>query len=403
MAEPRFLIIAPYLDGLEQGEGQLMFRLVEEMSRRAPLTVLAYETHTAVTLAEQLPKAEVVTWPEPAWAQKRTKLSTMVKPHIPLLHRRVAAWLRQALAGGRRFSLAHQLLPAAPRYTTPLAGFDLPYVFGPHGGALSTPAAFQDEVGSGALVTRLRGLDALRFRYDPWLRRSYARAALVLGVAPYMRDVLGALPIRRFEPYLGIGIDDLAPEYLHDATPGRLRMIHVGRAVRTKGLRDVVRALAHLGDMPGVTLTSVGGGEEIALCQAEAERLGVADRVTFLGQKPRAEVEALYRESDALVFPSFRESMGAVFYEAMRLGLPVITVARGGPDYIVDDSCGLKVPLTTPQQMPRDLADRIRQLAEDPTRRLALGRAGRAKVAAEALWQVKAERMLMLYDQVLAG
>ena len=117
-----------------------------------------------------------------------------------------------------------------------------------------------------------------------------------------MRDVLGDIPLRRFEPVLELGIDDLAPRAARSLEPEHLRLLHVGRGVRTKGLRDAVRALALLKDLPGVTLTSAGAGEEIALCQEEAARLGVSDRVTFLGKIPRERVEALYATHDAFCF-----------------------------------------------------------------------------------------------------
>lgn len=397
----RVLIIAPHLDGLDVGESFTAYKLVAEMSRQARITVLAYECRHGPPLARQLPLAEVVTFPEPDWAHRHERLSALIKPGIPLLHRRVARWLRAAIASGRRFELAHQILPRAPRYPSPLANFDMPYVIGSLGGALPTPAAFRAEAGSAPWFTRLRDVDALRFRFDPWLRRSYARAALVLGVAPYMREVLGAVPMRRFEPFLGIGVEDLAPDVARQGEPGRLALLHVGRAVRTKGLRDAVRALALLGDLPGVTLTSVGDGEEIAICRAEAARLGVASRVRFLGRLPRPEIEALYRDSDAFVFPSFRESMGAVLYEAMRWGLPAITVDCGGPGWIVDARSGLKVPLTSPEIMPGDLAQAIRRLAAEPALRRRLGEGARAKIAGEALWTVKAARMLALYAETV--
>ncbi|MEP2424879.1 MAG: glycosyltransferase, partial [Tateyamaria sp.] len=250
--------------------------------------------------------------------------------------------------------------------------------------------------------TRLRALDGLRFRYDPWLRASYTGAELVMGVAPYMRDVLADVPLRRFEPFLGIGVADLEPETVRDTPAGQLKMLHVGRAVRTKGLRDVVRALSHLKDNPEVTLTSIGDGEELEACRAEAEALGVADRVSFLGRLPRAQIEDHYKAADALVYPSFRESMGAVLYEAMRWSLPVVTVRAGGPDYIIDDTCGLKVDVTTPQQMPQDLARCITTLAADPALRQRLGQAGRAKLAAEALWPLKAQKLMQIYQDTLA-
>lgn len=395
----KVLLIAPNIDGTDVGEAFVAFKWAEALAELVDLTVLSFERPGRAPLAGQLPGARVVTWPEPAWARRHERLNAMLKPAWPVFSRRVRAWLAEALARGERFDLTHQLMPQAARYATPLRHFPVPYVIGPLGGALDTPAAFRAEAGSAPLFTRLRALDAFRFRHDPGLRASYAGAALVLGVAPYVREVLADIPLRRFEPVLELGIDDVEPLVPRPLVPGQLSLLHVGRGVRTKGLRDAVRALAHLRDLP-VTLTSAGDGEEIALARAEAVELGLADRIRFLGRVPRAEVEALYRSHDVFFFPSFREPAGGVLYEAMRHGLPVITAARGGPDFIIDDSCGLRVPVTTPKRFAADLAGAVRALAEDPARLAALGAAGRAKVAAEGTWTAKARRMAALYAGV---
>lgn len=396
------LLIAPNIDGTDVGEAFVAFKWAEALAARVRLTVLSFERPGRVALAAQLPQARVVTWPEPAWARRHERLNAMLKPAWPVFAAHVRHWLQAALARGESFDVAHQLMPQAARYASPLRQFGVPYLIGPLGGALDTPEAFRAEAGSAPLFTRLRALDAFRFRNDPWLRASYAGAACVLGVAPYVREVLGDIPLRRFEPVLELGIDDVEPLRARPLSPGGLRLLHVGRGVRTKGLRDAVRALAHLRDLPQVTLTSAGAGEEIALCQAEAQALGVADRITFLGRQPRAAVEDLYRSHDVFVFPSFREPAGGVLYEAMRHGLPVVTAARGGPDHIIDDSCGLRLAVSTPGDFAAAIAGAIRGLACDPGRVARLGAAARDKVLAEGLWGAKADRLVTLYHEVAA-
>lgn len=394
------LLIAPNIDGTDVGEAFVAFKWAEALAARVSLTVLSFERPGRTALATQLPGARVVTWPEPALVRRHERLNAMLKPAWPIFAGHVRAWLSAAQKRGERFDVAHQLMPQAARYASPLRHFDVPYVIGPLGGALDTPEAFRAEAGSAPLFTRLRALDAFRFRNDPWLRASYSRAACVLGVAPYMQEVLGDIPLQRFEPMLELGIDDVEPPRSDARTPGHLRLLHVGRGVRTKGLRDAVRALAHLRDLPHVTLTSAGAGEEIALCQAEAVALGVADRVRFLGRQPRETIETLYRSHDAFVFPSFREPAGGVLYEAMRHGLPIITAARGGPDYIVDDRCGIRLPVTTPDRFAADIAAAIRHLSADPRLTVAMGNAARDKVLTQGLWAAKAERLTALYDQL---
>lgn len=397
----KVLLVAPNVDGTEVGEALMAFKWAAALAARVELTVLCFQRPGRAEVAGQLPQAYVFTWPEPAWALKRERLNAMLKPAWPIFAGHVRRWIVAARARGERFDIAHQLMPQAARYYSPLRHFDIPYVIGPLGGALDTPKAFRAEVGSAPMFTRLRGLDATRFRLDPWLRASYARAACILGVAPYVKDVLSAIPLARFESVLELGVDDVTPKRERQSEAGHLRVLHVGRAVRTKGLRDVIRALALIPDLPGVTLTSAGAGEELELCRAEAGRLGVADRVNFLGQVSRAEVEELYGAHDLFCFPSFREPAGGVLYEAMRHGLPVITADRGGPSSIIDASSGLKVPVTDPAAFAADIAAALRQMAMSPENRAILGDGARAKVLREGLWSEKAERMVRLYKEII--
>lgn len=399
----KVLLIAPNVDGTDVGEAYVAFKWAEALAEIVDLTVLSFERPGRVALAAQLPKARVVSWPEPAWARRNERVNAMLKPAWPVFSRHVRAWIRQAQAEGVQFDIAQQLMPQAARYASPLCGAGIPYVIGPLGGALETPEGFRHEMDAAPWFTKLRKLDAFRFAHDPWLRRSYVQAEAILGVAPYMQEVLGAVPIKRFEPVLELGIDDLAPDVARHEGTETLELLHVGRGVRTKGLRDVVRAMALLKDRPGIRLTSAGAGEEIEICRAEAERLGVADRVRFLGRIPREEVEALYRKADVFVFPSFREPAGGVLYEAMRWGLPVIAAKRGGPEWIVDESCGVRLDVSTPEDLARGVAGAIRQLADNPGQRRALGQGGRDKLLREGLWPVKATALVDLYQDILGA
>jgi glycosyltransferase involved in cell wall biosynthesis len=399
----RVLIIGPSMDGGDIGEPQWAFHWAEALSRRADVTVLASSRVHAVPLAKQLPKARVVTWPEPAFLyQKFERFNAMAKPALPLFHRQVRNWVRAAQKRGEVFDVAHQILPQGIRHTTPLKDLGIPYVVGPLGGGLETPPAFEDEVrGGSSLATRLRDLDDFRLRYDPGLRAAYAKADLILGVAPYVAKKLAPVGIKRFLPITERGHEGFfPPKKQRQANVGEMHMVHVGRCIRTKGLRDVIRAMAQLRDLPNIRLTSAGEGTDLAACKAEAEALGVADRITFLGKIPRPDVEAVYESADCFCFPSFREPMGGVFFEAMAHSLPVITAARGGPDFIVDESCGIRVPVETPQQFAQDIAAAIRKLALDPALRLQLGEGARQRLESFGDWEARADQMMGLYQEI---
>ncbi len=169
---------------------------------------------------------------------------------------------------------------------------------------------------------------------------------------------------------------------------GTVRLLFVGRLVRTKGARDAISALDLARDLP-VTFKQLGDGFDRTACEKLAADLGLTDRVRFHGRVPRDQVESFYQAADIFVFPSYREPGGSVVFEAMGHGLPLIVSDRGGPGYMVDESCGIRLHPVEPAQYASDLAAAISRLAQDRPLRQALGAGARNRAAQIALWDSK--------------
>lgn len=401
----KVLIVAPSLDGADIGEVRGTLLWLKALSKLVDLTVLSSAREGAVPLQEQLAEARVVTWSELRILYQRfERFNAMAKPGWPIFARQAKNWIQTAQIRGEVFDIAHQMLPQAMRHATPLRGLGIPFVVGPLGGGLDTPPAFASEVARGSsFASRLRSLDRFRLLVDWRLRASYREADLIIGVGPYIADTLAPLGLRRFEAMHEIARGELPPAIERQATPGKMTVLHVGRIVRTKGLRDTIRAFGLLKDLPQVNLISAGEGEDRDACEQEVRCLGLGNRVTLLGKIPRKKVEALYRQADVFCFPSFREPLGGVLLEAMANGLPIITAARGGPDFVVDDKSGVRVPVNNPDQLARDIATELRNLALNPERRLLLGEGARARIREFDDWDDKAARMLSLYQEILSS
>lgn len=138
----KLVLLAPNIDGTDVGEALMAFKWAEALSQRTELTVLTFQRPGRAAVAQQLPQARVITWPEPGWAMKHERLNAMLKPAWPIYAAHVRRWMRAALGRGERFDIAHQLMPQAARYPSPLRHFAVPYVIGPLGGALNTPPHF---------------------------------------------------------------------------------------------------------------------------------------------------------------------------------------------------------------------------------------------------------------------
>lgn len=130
----------------------------------------------------------------------------------------------------------------------------------------------------------------------------------------------------------------------------------------------LLRALAAVAErVPDAALVLTGrAGQTEALVAAEAERLGVADRVKRLGRVDRTELDVLYADATALVFPSRFEGFGAPVLEAMSRGCPVIAAAATALPEVVGDAGVLVDPDDAPAwsaamvAMATDEADRER-------------------------------------------
>ena len=150
-------------------------------------------------------------------------------------------------------------------------------------------------------------------------------------------------------------------------------LLSVGEMTENKNHRLALRALALLEEKP-IRYVLVGRGEQMEALQAQAQELGITDRVIFTGY--RNDVAELYPAADAFFFPSFREGLSVALMEAMASGLPAIVgKIRGNTDLIDDGVEGVYMPLT-----PEGAAEAIRKLYDDPALRSRLGEAAREKV-----------------------
>jgi len=185
---------------------------------------------------------------------------------------------------------------------------------------------------------------------------------------------------------------------------GRLRLLSIGRLVTRKGVGNVIEALAQL---PDVELMVAGGPRRDALeadpevqrLRRLAERLGVQDRVRFLGSVARSDIPALMSAAQVVVTVPWYEPFGIVPLEAMACGRPVVGSAVGGLlDTVVP---GVTGELVAPRQ-PAALARVLRSLLDDAPRRAAYGRAGRERAVTRYQWSRVAELTEQVYTSVVA-
>ena len=175
-------------------------------------------------------------------------------------------------------------------------------------------------------------------------------------------------------------------------------LVSVGRLVPRKGysiLLDAVSKLPH----SNLKVIIIGDGPCEHDLKGQAIRLGIVDRVKFMGfisDKKKFQILAV---SDCFVLPSLHEGFGLVFLEAMVCGLPVVTTNNGGQsEFLRDGKTGFLIPVDNTEL----LVERIMLLISDPVMREQMGSFNRG-YSKQFLIQETANQYLDLFEKTLSA
>jgi glycosyltransferase involved in cell wall biosynthesis len=231
--------------------------------------------------------------------------------------------------------------------------------------------------------------------YDPV---HFRRCSHFVGVTPDIVEhmVAGGVPRAKAHhvptfPTLeaGLPVDRASLATAADATV----LLCLSRLHEKKGLDVLLGALVAL---PRCIAWIAGDGPLEGDLKALAARLGVADRVRFLGW--RSDRGALLAAADICVLPSRWEPFGTVMLEAWAAGTPLVAAASQGPAALIADGAnGLLVPI---DDAPA-LAAAIGRLAADPALQVRLVGRGRADYEKGFTREAVTQRMIGLYTEIM--
>jgi glycosyltransferase involved in cell wall biosynthesis len=228
------------------------------------------------------------------------------------------------------------------------------------------------------------------------IRRFFGGAEAVVVLSPYwhrfMTGTLGA-PAERVH-IIANGVPAADPPVAPRVVAATPTILFLGEVGERKGIDVFLRTLARLAGEGLPWRAVVGGNGAVEAAQAEAARLGIGDRIAFLGWVGEAEVDAQLRAADLYVLPSRAENQPVAILEAMARAVPVVASRVGGiPEQLADGAAGLLVEPGDPYM----LADAIARLLADPELRARLGETGRERFAAHYALSACAERFAGLY------
>jgi glycosyltransferase involved in cell wall biosynthesis len=178
------------------------------------------------------------------------------------------------------------------------------------------------------------------------------------------------------------------------------KILCVGNYVSRKGIIYLIEAFSQI-ERQDFTLHLVGNRKNNSSYYNQlknaVEKLKLTECVVFHDGSDQENIKQLYASADIFVLPSFKETFGIVFLEAMHHGLPIITTnVSAMPELIEQNQNGFLVPPADSQA----LAKAISKLIENPNLIEKMGEIGRKKVATSYYWEQTFSKFVSILENM---
>lgn len=229
----------------------------------------------------------------------------------------------------------------AARVLRRLAG--VPYV-------LNVQDLWPESVVASGFIGNARAESLVQWGIGGFLRGLYRHAHSTVAIAPTMAAMLRDRGVPADDVHVVYNwVDEdvfrpvTGPVEHTDLEPGRVWIMYAGGIGTLQGLDTSVAALALLTDLPDVCLALVGDGVAVPALRAQAARLGVSDRIRFLGPRPMATMPRLMAQADAQLVsladrPLFRATVPSKLQSSLAAGHPVVCAVAGDAAALVAES-----------------------------------------------------------------
>jgi glycosyltransferase involved in cell wall biosynthesis len=302
------------------------------------------------------------------------------------------------------FSLVHVVTYVGFRVPGPFWKMDIPLVWGPIGGLENTPWRLLPAMGPRGAIhygcqNVIETFDKLLLR-EPKRAFAKARGAIIAATSGIQGEIewwygeksaviceVGAPP-------------SVADSYARREAGRNLRICWSGAHLPCKGLPLLLHALAKLPADASWAVSILGEGPCTTKWKRLAQRLGIDARCTWTGNLSREDALATMGRSHVFVITSLKDLTSTVLLEALSRGLPVICPNHCGFSDVVNDQCGIKLPVGSPRELIEQLELAILWLlAEEGIRRgMATGALVRSR---EFSWDAKASQLQTIYESKL--
>ncbi len=277
------------------------------------------------------------------------------------------------------FDLVHHLSYGSLMGGSFLWRLKKPFIYGPCGGGQIVPSGFEKYLGKVWLSENLRSLLVKNlWRMNLPALKTIRSSQIILASNSETAVLAKKMGAKKVDRLLDVYLpDEVLPSAFNSRNRHEItRLLWVGRFFATKALPLAVEALQKVPASVPIHLEVIGGGPLEKEFKSWLKGINLVHQVDLRGMLPWKEALSAYDNADIFLFTGLRDTVGIQLLEAMSHGLPIIAPDHQGAAELVNDETGIKIPVTNPDEMTRNIANAIEWLASSSDLRMKMGLAG---------------------------
>lgn len=300
-----------------------------------------------------------------------------------------------------KFDIIHQLNMVGyrePGYLWKIQ--NVPFIWGPIGGFNITPWNMLPSMGVyGTLFYGCRNfINLLQMHTMCRVKKAMQRADAIVAATQDCKEAIKKLYNRDSCIISEVGLVEQGEVVIGKRKNDELlRICWSGQHTPGKSLNLLIETMAKIKNS-NVELHVIGKGRETNRWQTMAESMSVKN-IVWHGWVERSQAIDIMKNAHVFLITSMCDLTSTVLLEALSMGLPVITMDHCGFSNVINENCGIKIPVTFKSQIIDHLGQAIIQLEKNEEYRLKLSK-GAILRAKDFSWEEKTKKLRNIYKQV---
>lgn len=402
----RILVSAYACSPYQGSEASVGWGFISELSKFHELVVFVEEEKFRKDIEKYLNqnKAELRSVKFIFVRKKRNRFLRKLWP--PSYYRYYKKWhkdvykIAKKLQSQSNFDIAHQLTMVGFREPGYLWKLNIPFVWGPVGGMGYFPYRFIAKLGLKGFIYYLAynffNFYQMNFLRRPKLAAKKAGIGLIAATSENKRYLKSKMSCNS-TVITEVG----CPEYTYATSNNEnnnkpFRIVWSGKHLPRKALHIGIHSLSMMPKNINWELHILGNGELFDQWKRYAKSMGIIKSCVFHGSIEREKALNVMQNADIALITSLRELTSTVTVESLSLGLPVVCLDHCGFSDVIDETCGIKVPVTNFSKVTNDLSNALYKLSTDKELLKKLSE-GALKQASSFTWAKKVNILNQIY------